>query len=166
MAQIAKLTGHPKDATRFATIAKTYMTQWEKYAVNKTGRKHTSLHYGFPSSWSLLYNLFADRLLKLDLVPQRIYDMQSAWYAQRANRFGVPLDGRHTYTKVDWEIFCAAVASKSTRAMIINRVAAWINQTPTNRAFTDWYDTKTGDFAGGFQNRPVVGGVFALLALR
>lgn len=47
----------------------------------------------------LLYNLYADRLLGLKLVPQSVYDMQSAFYPTVNNKYGVPLDTRHGYTK-------------------------------------------------------------------
>ena len=47
----------------------------------------------------LLYNLYCDRELGLNLVPQWVYDMQSAFYPTVANTYGVPLDTRHTYTK-------------------------------------------------------------------
>jgi hypothetical protein len=44
----------------------------------------------------------------------------------------------------DWECFTAAVTSGSTRSMFIKDLATWINETPTNRALTDLYDTVTG----------------------
>jgi hypothetical protein len=47
----------------------------------------------------LLYNLFADAQLGLDLVPQSVYQMQSDFYPTVENKYGVPLDTRHTYTK-------------------------------------------------------------------
>lgn len=47
----------------------------------------------------LLYNLYADRELGLDLVPQSVYKMQSEFYPTIGNRYGVPLDTRHAYTK-------------------------------------------------------------------
>jgi hypothetical protein len=47
----------------------------------------------------LLYNLFADAQLGLGLVPQSFYQMQSDFYPTVANKYGVPLDTRHTYTK-------------------------------------------------------------------
>jgi len=47
----------------------------------------------------LLYNLYADRLLGLNLVPESIYEMQSAFYPTVANEYGIPLDTRNTYTK-------------------------------------------------------------------
>jgi hypothetical protein len=47
----------------------------------------------------LLYNLYGDKVLNLGLVPQSVYDMQSAFYPTVNNKYGVPLDTRHTYTK-------------------------------------------------------------------
>jgi hypothetical protein len=47
----------------------------------------------------LLYNLYADRLLGLNLVPQSIYEMQSAFYPTVAQTYGVPLDTRSIVTK-------------------------------------------------------------------
>lgn len=44
----------------------------------------------------------------------------------------------------DWECFAAAVASPDTRDMFIKLLATWVNETPTNRALTDLYDTQTG----------------------
>jgi hypothetical protein len=50
-------------------------------------------------SAGLLYNLFADAQLGLNFVPQSVYQMQSDFYPTVANKYGVPLDTRHTYTK-------------------------------------------------------------------
>lgn len=47
----------------------------------------------------LLYNLWADKALSLNFVPQSIYDMQSTFYSTVFNEYGVYLDTRHTYTK-------------------------------------------------------------------
>ena len=116
----------------------------------------------------LLYNIYADKLLKLNFIPQSIFDMQSAFYPTIANEYGVPLDTRHTWTKSDWEMFAAAVASRETRDIFISRLARWVGATTSDRAMTDLYDSQTGGYpAGGpyFVARPVMGGMFALLAL-
>jgi len=102
-----------------------------------------------------------------DFIPHAIYENQSVWYAAVMQKFGLPLDSRHLYTKSDWEFEAAAVASKSTRKQILDRVARWINETSTDRAFTDLYETE-GDGgwpAARFFARPVVGGHFAFLTL-
>jgi hypothetical protein len=51
----------------------------------------------------LLYNLFNDAELGLGLVPQSVYDMQSAYYPTVQLQYGVPLDTRHNYTKGTFE---------------------------------------------------------------
>lgn len=98
--------------------------------------------------------------------------MQSTFYPTVAEEYGVPLDTRDLFTKSDWEMWTASIASDSTKSIFISKLANWINVTPTNRAFPDLYDTTTGDFAKGgpapanpFIARPVVGGHFAALAL-
>ncbi|KAK4555056.1 hypothetical protein LTR86_007822 [Recurvomyces mirabilis] len=168
MAQIANRTGHPDDGANYTAIAHNYICQWEKLGVNyNTTYPRATLNYGNLTSHGLLYNLYADTELGLGLVPRNIYDIQSNFYPTVFNQYGPPLDTRHTYTKADWELWCAAIASTSTMTQFIDTVAKWLNETPTNFAFTDWYETITGDYpsAGMFIARPAVGGMYSLLAL-
>ena len=100
-------------------------------------------------------------------VPKHIYKMQSDWYHAVRQRYGLPLDSRHLYTKSDWEFFAAAVTSQHTRKEILQSVAKWVNETATDRPFTDLYETEgDGGFPGpNFFARPVIGGHFAFLTL-
>ncbi|EHA51618.1 glutaminase GtaA [Pyricularia oryzae 70-15] len=101
-------------------------------------------------------------------IPDEIYKIQSDWYSAVMQKYGLPLDSRARYTKSDWEFFAAAVASNKTRKVLLDSVALWVDQTSTNRPFTDLYETEgTGGFGCGleFKARPVVGGHFAFLAL-
>ncbi|KAH7070619.1 glutaminase A [Paraphoma chrysanthemicola] len=102
-----------------------------------------------------------------DFIPSKIYKMQSDWYSAVMQKYGLPLDSRHLYTKSDWEFEAAAVASKKVRSEILDRVALWLNETVTDRPFTDLYVTEgDGGFPGPwFFARPVVGGHFAFLTL-
>ncbi len=102
-----------------------------------------------------------------DFIPSRVYKMQSTWYAAVMQKYGLPLDSRHLYTKSDWEFEAAAVTSKTVRADILHRVARWVNETATDRPQTDLYHTEgDGGWPGPhFFARPVVGGHFAFLAL-
>jgi hypothetical protein len=105
MAQIANLTGIAEDSNHYSAVAHDYITQWQHLGINADANPpHTTFTYGNTSSSSLLYNLFADRELGLGLVPQEVYDMQSTFYQSRFERYGVPLDTRHGYTKNDWEV--------------------------------------------------------------
>lgn len=102
-----------------------------------------------------------------NFIPDHIYSTQSRWYSVAMQKYGLPLDSRHLYTKSDWEFQAAAVASRHTRKMILERVATWLDETPTDRAFTDLYMTEgNGGFPGPrFFARPVIGSHFAFLAL-
>lgn len=101
-------------------------------------------------------------------IPDEVYKMQSDWYLSVMQKYGLPLDSRARYSKSDWEFFAAAVASNRTRKALLDSVALWVDETSTDRPFTDLYDTEgTGGFGAGneFKARPVVGGHFAFLAL-
>ncbi|KAH8772884.1 glutaminase a [Diaporthe sp. PMI_573] len=101
-------------------------------------------------------------------IPDYVYQLASDWYHNVMQQYGLPLDSRHLYTKSDWEFFAAAVTSRSTRTEILTLVAKWLNETVTDKPFTDLYETEgEGGYPGGleFKARPVVGGHFAFLAL-
>ncbi|KAK6612858.1 hypothetical protein ACHAPF_006859 [Botrytis cinerea] len=177
MAEIASLTSHSDVSANYSSIAQEYVEQWIHLAVANTTSSsdsspmlaHTSLNYANPSSYSLLYNLFPDKLLSLNLIPQSIYDMQSAFYPSVMNTYGVPLDSRHEWTKSDWNIWCASIASEQTKIEMIGNVAKFVGMSESGVALTDFYDTKTAelaDFDAHFIARPVVGGHFAGLALK
>ncbi|KAF2152142.1 glutaminase GtaA [Myriangium duriaei CBS 260.36] len=171
MAEIANRTSHAADGANYTSIAASYIAQWINLATttSNTTLPHTTLNYGNESTYSLLYNLWTAPLLsQTAFVPQEVYDRQSAFYPSQVQTYGVPLDTRHTYTKLDWQLFCAAVAQASTKQLFVDRIASYINNTPINKGLGDLYDTITGNFPVGgpdFVARPVVGGAFALLAL-
>ncbi|MCJ1244101.1 hypothetical protein MMC30_001299 [Trapelia coarctata] len=104
---------------------------------------------------------------KSGFVPRHIYKLQSDWYYTVRQKYGLPLDSRHLYTKTDWEFWVASISSKQVRSEILESVALWVNETNTDRPFTDLHDTEhEGGFPGpSFFARPVVGGHFAFLAL-
>ncbi|KAI1443276.1 glutaminase A [Annulohypoxylon stygium] len=169
MSEISSLTGNTDDANSYLDTATSYISQWQGFGLNTAANPpHATLSYGDSDSHGLLYNLYSNSLLNFgDFVPQSVYDMQSDFYPTVALEYGIPLDTRHSYTKTDWMMWCAAIASSSTRDTFIKLVAGWIDSTPTNMALTDLYDASTGNYPSGLQftARPVAGGHFALLAL-
>ncbi|CAG8974958.1 hypothetical protein HYALB_00007635 [Hymenoscyphus albidus] len=169
MAVIANATGNTGTGANYTKIASSYLTQWQTLGIaHDANPPHTTLNYGHNETHGLLYNLYGDRELALNFVPQSIYDMQSSFYPTVMSTYGVPLDTRHDYTKNDWEFFAAAIAGEETKNLFVGEVAKWIQETPTNVPVTDLYDADTGNWAigsGHFAARPVVGGWFALLAL-
>lgn len=167
MSQVATKAGHGNESAKYAQYAKDYLSFWTKHGVNKEAG-HAMLQYDNKDSYGLLYNIYPDKVLGLDFIPQEIYDMQSDFYFKTQKKYGVILDTRNVWTKVDWELFAAAVAKPDTKRMFISKIAQWINDTPTWRALTDLYDVNTGGYPSSLQftARPVMGGLFSLLALR
>ena len=168
--QIANLTGNSGDAANFSSIATSYINSLNTLAFDNADKPTKALlEFGNQDSWLSLYNLYADKLLGLNLVPQKVYDVQNAYYPSQMQTYGLPLDSRTEGAKGDWMMFTAAAANDDVQKTLIQKMAKWINETPTSFPMTDLFDTmNTGDYApkfGHFEARPVMGGTFALLAL-
>lgn len=170
MAEIARIVDDPSSAENYSSTASSFYTQWESYAIDPSGT-HTLLSYQWRSSYSLLYNIYPALLLNLSIIPDSLYEMQSAFYPSVSQIFGIPLDNRHSYTKSDESLWTAATCRPETRRLFVNGLGYWLNVTSTDRAFTDLFET-VGE--GGypvspdpvtFIARPVAGGHFSLLAL-
>ncbi|KAI0661062.1 DUF1793-domain-containing protein [Cubamyces menziesii] len=165
MAEIAALVGDTARSSNYSSIAASYVTQWQNFATATDGT-HLTLSYGDSSSWGLSYNMYADKLLKTNVFPASVYDMQTNWYSSHANAYGVPLDTRHTYTKSDWEIWTAGlVTSTAVRDLFVSSVRNYAADGKSSQPLGDWYETLDGSVEG-FRARPVVGGHLALLALQ
>ncbi len=111
-------------------------------------------------------------MLDLNLVPHAVYKIQDAWYPRVQERYGVPLDSRHKWTKTDWEMFAAAASDDpATHKLFIDLLYRFIDDGKTDAPFTDLMESTTGDFPKQpedplihFLARPVVGGHFSFLA--
>ncbi|KDR83620.1 hypothetical protein GALMADRAFT_85982 [Galerina marginata CBS 339.88] len=157
MSDISQLVGNPAKSANYSSIAGKYVSQWQTLSASSSGQ-HLTLAYGNSASWGLSYNLFADKLLKLNLFPASVYQMQTAWYKTVAQPVGVPLDTRHTYTKSDWEIWTAGIMTDiAGRDLFVSSVKKWASDGLSSQPFGDWYETTNGQ-PEGFRARPVVGG--------
>ena len=155
--------GKKAEQTRWSDLSKTFVKNWLKMADNG---EHYRLAFDKEGSWSQKYNLVWDKVLDLKLFPQEVYDKEVAWYLKHQNKYGLPLDNRKDYTKLDWTVWTACLASKKEDfEAIMAPVYKWMNETPDRIPLTDWYDTKTGKCVG-FRARSVVGGVFMPLLLK
>jgi len=163
MSVIAGRLGMTSKASNYSSIATSYVPQILNFSTSSGG--HLELSYGSTASWGLSYNLYADKLLKTNTFPSATFNMQTAWYVNVAQSFGVPLDTRHTYTKSDWEIWTAAIMTNTAaRDLFISSVRKYAANGVNSAPLSDWYETTNGAVQG-FRARPVVGGHLALLAL-
>ena len=156
-ADLAKLLGKNDIARDYSRTAHDYAKKW--IDLDKEG-DHFKLAYDSPNTWSQKYNLVWDQLLGYNLFPPSVRQSELAYYKTKLNKYGLPLDSRADYTKLDWSIWTATLASDPADFnAIMDPIALWINEGPTRVPLTDWYDTKNGKQIG-FQARSVVGGVF------
>ena len=120
---------------------------------------HFRLAFDKPGTWSQKYNLVWDKILGFKLFPGDVARREIAYYKKNQLTYGLPLDNRKEYTKLDWILWTATLAdADSDFAALLDPVYDWLNTTPDRVPLTDWYWTNTGKKAG-FQARPVVGGV-------
>jgi hypothetical protein len=156
-AQLAGNLGELETAKEYLELARQDAARWiEK---DRDG-DHFRLAFDRPGTWSQKYNLVWDSLLDLNLFPESVVKTELASYRQHENKYGVPLDNRADYTKLDWLAWTASLAS--SKAGFINLFGPgylFANESSSRVPLTDWYDTKTGKQVG-FQARSVVGGIF------
>jgi hypothetical protein len=161
-AVMARGLGKPAVAQEYSQLAAGMAAQWQTMAIDGD---HYKLAFDKPGSWSQKYNLVWDQILGLDLFPPKVRQTEVAYYLKHLNQFGLPLDNRADYTKLDWEIWTATLAGEPQAGKpdafdtFLAPIGRWINKGPTRVPLTDWYDTKTGKQMA-FQARSVVGGVY------
>jgi hypothetical protein len=156
-ADIARGLNKPDIAKDYAGAAKEMAAKWQRMDIDGD---HYKLAFDKTGTWSQKYNLVWDQLLKLHLFPPQVRETELTFYLKHLNQYGLPLDNREDYTKLDWELWTATLADQPSQFnALMMPIAKWVNETPSRVPLTDWYDTKTGKQVG-FQARSVVGGVY------
>jgi hypothetical protein len=156
-AQLAETIGDPKAAAQYGSAAKGMAAKWGPMAFDGD---HYRLAFDKANTWSQKYNLVWDRILDLHLFPTEIADRETAFYLKHMNTFGLPLDNRATYTKLDWTIWSATLArNPEDFKALVHPIYLFLNQTTDRVPMTDWYDTISAREVA-FQARSVVGGVY------
>ena len=156
-AEMAHGVGKNDVAEDYSRTAKDMAAKWRQMAIDGD---HYKLAFDKPGSWSQKYNLVWDQILGFNLFPASVRQAEIAFYLKHINRFGLPLDNRKSYTKLDWEIWTATLADRPADwKALLDPIGQWINEGPTRVPLTDWYDTETGK-QESFQARSVVGGVY------
>lgn len=156
-AKLCEMSGDQAKANEYFALAREFAQRWMKEADDGD---HYRLAFDKPGTWSQKYNLVWDRLLGLNLFPAEVARKELDYYRKMQNEFGLPLDNRKDYTKLDWITWTATLTEqREDFDVLIAPLIRFINQTPNRSPMTDWYDTKSAKKIG-FTARPVVGGVF------
>jgi hypothetical protein len=156
-AKLSDQLGKKDEAGAFRQAAQKMALQWVKMADDGD---HFRLAFDRPGTWSQTYNLVWDRLLGLGLFPPEVARKQLAYYKTRQHKYGLPLDSRKAYAKLDWTVWTATLAElpEDFRGFI-DPLYRFAHESPSRVPLTDWYWTHDGRQAG-FQARSTVGGIY------
>ncbi len=156
-ARLCAMRGDAAEATRVREIAQKFAERW---VIEASDGDHYRLTFDKPGTWSQKYNLVWDKVLGLGLFPKEVAQKEIAYYLTKQKKYGLPLDSRNTYTKLDWVVWTATLAERQEDfEALMAPVHAFLHESSSRVPMTDWYFTDKGT-KSGFQARPVVGGVF------
>jgi hypothetical protein len=156
-AKLADMMGEKDVAASYRKTAEEYVSRWLEMADDGD---HYRLAFDREGTWSQKYNLVWDRLLDLNLFPESVAKKEMAYYKKMQKTYGLPLDNRSDYTKLDWIVWTASITGdKDDFKALTAPIVKFLNTTPDRVPMTDWYWTQNARHRG-FQARPVVGGVF------
>ncbi|WP_321996627.1 glutaminase domain-containing protein [Draconibacterium orientale] len=154
---LCEMQGMKIEADNYMKQAQEMVQKWMKAADDGD---HYRLAFDAEGSWSQKYNMVWDDMLGFHIFPEEVENKEISYYLKVQNRYGLPLDNRDSYTKLDWILWTASLAnSKQEFNQLVAPVYRFLNETPERVPMTDWYYTKTGGWRG-FIARSVVGGVY------
>ena len=142
-AQLARMQGHAAEAKAYRAKADAMAAAWRGLVIAADGRLST-FRYGEPESWGMLYRLWVDDLLDTGLFPAgAVKGKLKQFYADKTQRYGLPIDDRHDYTIQPWNtwVWSLSVYSRAEFEALFQTTYAWVGVTPSRWPLTDWYQT-------------------------
>ena len=155
--RLAEMLGKKDLAERYRLKACEMASQWETMANDGD---HYRLTFDKPGTWSQKYNLVWDKVLGLNIFDPKIAETEIAYYLNKMNTYGLPLDSRETYTKTDWVMWTAALSDdQATFRKFVTPMHKFMNETIDRVPMSDWVFTDKPNYRG-FKARSVVGGYY------
>ncbi|KLO15801.1 hypothetical protein SCHPADRAFT_243997 [Schizopora paradoxa] len=175
MSSISSANNEKSDQMLYETTAQQYLQVWLDGALSQDHSRLLS-SFGDQTSDGLIYNMYADKLLGLGLIPSNITSIQSGFYDSlvSANKtpFGIPLDsGNSSLSRLDWTMFSIASflddANDNAPAVLQPSISVLTNYAASrtnNSPLSVIYNPENG-FAYSGSNSFAVGALFAPLVL-
>lgn len=156
-AQLCHDLGKNREGDTYKAAAIKYAQQWINMGSDGD---HYRLAFDQPGTWSQKYNLVWDKILDLGLFAPEVGQREADFYLKKQNEYGIALDSRADFTKLDWLFWSASLAdSKQEFEALIDPAYEFADKTPDRQPLGDLYDTKTAH-RRGFEARSVVGGIY------
>ena len=154
---LAGKLGYKEQSESYIQKAKEMALEWVKMADDGD---HYKLAFDKPGTWSQKYNLVWDKLMDWHIFPDKVIQTEIPYYLSVQNKYGLPLDNRETYTKTDWIMWTATLASDmETFEKFVDPVYLFMTTTPDRVPMTDWMYTDRPEVKV-FRARSVVGGYY------
>jgi len=158
MAVLEEMLGNDKAAASYRRKARKMAKVWRETALNADGT--SNLAFDRPGTYSMKYNMVWDKLWGSKIFGRKFMDAEVAANRAHFNEYGMPLDSRTDYTKSDWMVWTASMAtSKKNFMSYIAPLWKAYDEMPTRVPLTDWYDTVSSRMVS-FQHRTVQGGLW------
>ena len=142
----------------YMEVAEAYAAKWE--IDSKASHGGSRLVFDNDEGWSLKYNVVWDNILGYNIFSDKMKKDEIKVYMSKMNHYGVPLDSRKDYTKIDWLMWSTCIyPDKKYFNAVVDSIMNMINEAEDRVPLTDWYDTLTNQHFH-FQNRTVVGGLY------
>jgi hypothetical protein len=146
-----------KVADDYAALAKQLAERWVREADDGD---HFRQAFDKQGSWGQKYNLAWDRVLGLKLFPEEALRKEMAFYRRSVKRFGLPLDDRKDYAKIDATVWSATLTgSREDFEALVGPAYDYLYLTPDRVPLNDLYWASAGRQVA-MHARPVVGGLF------
>jgi len=155
--RLADMLGKNDIARKYTSLASQMALEWVKKADDGD---HYRFAFDQPGTWSQKYNLVWDKIMKINAFPHEVPEKEIAYYLTIQNKYGLPLDSRHQYTKADWIVWSATLArNTSDFQQLIRPLYRFVNETTDRIPMSDWYWTDRPEHVS-FRARSVLGGYY------
>ena len=158
LSKILSMMGEDAEAEKYKRKARKMAKIWKETALNADGTGR--LAFDQPDTFSMKYNMVWDKIWGTKIFGKKLMDTEIKGNFTHFNKYGMPLDSRSDYTKSDWLVWTATMASsKKTFMDFVAPLWKAYDESASRVPMTDWYDTVSGRIVG-FQHRTVQGGLY------